>query len=186
MPTQDNSGTVQNKVAPSLIDYCGGWNLQATNPSSTWYTNQANGDWDNYSSPPGVHDVNANPQFVASNRGMAGYWTSGLGNTTTGTSTGDAQQAFNYIAAAPATRIPAFLAWTRAGFRPQNTAYQAASYPGDPSMADAAGNAWPGGAPGIGAMAVLPASGGASLFPQGMSSLRPTSLRTIDIYRYLD
>lgn len=44
------------------------------------------------------------------------------------------------------------LAWVRAGWRPKNASLKAASYPGDTSTADAAGNPWPGGAPGIGAM----------------------------------
>lgn len=186
MPTSDGSGTVQDKAAPALIDYCGGWNLQATYPANSWYLNQASGDWDSFSATPGVHDVTANPQFVAGNRGMATYWTAGLGNTTTGSSAGDAQQACNYIAVAPTMRMPAFLAWCRAGFRPADSAYQAASYPGDPSIADAAGNSWTGGAPGIGAMAVQPTTGETGFLWQAMSAMRPTSLRTIDLYRYLD
>jgi hypothetical protein len=69
------------------------------------------------------------------------------------------------------------------GFQPTNTAFQAASYSGDPSTADASGNAWPGGVPGIGAMAV---SSAASFFSRGLSFLRPTSSPTAVPLGYLN
>ncbi len=51
------------------------------------------------------------------------------------------------------SNLTSMMQWVRSGFAPKNTALQNASYSGDPSTADANGNAWPGGGPGIGAMA---------------------------------
>jgi hypothetical protein len=94
--------------------------------------------------------TSVNPSFVDSTRGIATW-----GGTAAGGSVATVAGALATLAANPALigqATTGLLAWVRAGFRPKNSALKAASYPGDSSTTDAAGNSWPGGSPGIGAM----------------------------------
>lgn len=111
----------------------------------------------------GTGDLTGNPVFVDSTRNLKTWGTTqGADGTVAGAV---AKLASNPALIGQATT--GLLAWVRAGFAPTNVAFQAASYPGDTSTADAAGTAWPGGAPGIGAVAYTSgtpsASGGAAL-----------------------
>ena len=96
----------------------------------------------------GNGDITANPQFVDSTRSLA-TWSSQHGGSGTYAS-GAALIAANTTLIGQATT--GLLAWVKAGFEVQNVSYVNASYSGDPSTSDAAGNAWPGGGPGLGAM----------------------------------
>ena len=105
-------------------------------------------------------DVTADPTFVDSARNVAKW-----GQTLHGTD-GTHVTAAAYLAAnvASSTGLMAeLLGYVRAGLAPRNAAFRAASYAGDTLATDAAGNAWPGGAPGIGAMGVAPASGSSAV-----------------------
>lgn len=153
------SGGTQDVVSPTSADYNASWNIHVENPSTysgNTYTYAGRGYQGNYSATPGANDLaDQDPQFVDSSRNIATWYTVARGQTTTGSYTGDAAAAVAYLAADP-SRIgqagTGLLAWVRAGFAPKNAALKAASYPSDPSTTDAAGNAWPGGSPGIGAM----------------------------------
>jgi hypothetical protein len=144
-------------VSPTNADYNGSYLLHTETPSpGTSFTDTGRGYNANFSAVPGAHDVDGtNPLFVDSTRCVSQWWIQTQGGATSGNLLTDTNAAIAYIATNPATYIPACLAWIKAGYRPQATAYQAASYPGDTSTTDAAGNAWPGGAPGIGAMGYL-------------------------------
>lgn len=167
-----STGLVTDLGSPSSMDYNCSYNLRMTYPSATWYTNQGNGYASAWSATPGAHDqVNVNPQFVDPGRNMGKWWRS-LGNTTGGSDAADATSALGQLALlntsaySPQYTVAALLGYVRAGYAPTNPALRAASYPGDASAADAAGNPWPGGAPGIGAMAYQStAAGGAALLP---------------------
>jgi hypothetical protein len=104
----------------------------------------------------GQHDVNnQNPGFVNSAANF-GSWVLAQGQAlSTDSYATKCTKGIAYLSANPAV-VPAMLAWVRSGFAPTNSVYEAASYPGDTSSADASGNSWPGGAPGIGAMAWQP------------------------------
>ncbi len=97
----------------------------------------------------GTGDVSGDPGFVDSTRDI-GSW-----GTTRGAD-GTAAGALALLAANPALlgqSTTGLLAWVRAGFRPTNTAFKAVSYPGDTATVDAAGNAWTGASPDLGAIA---------------------------------
>jgi hypothetical protein len=143
---QAGNGT-QNLLPPSVCDYNAGYQLAAGTG-----TNAGNGYQGNYSATPGTHDLtlSAGPGFADSTRSLA-TWSSLQGGAGTDAS------ALSLLQANPALITQAttgLLPWIRAGFTPTNPSLMAASYPGDPSTSDAAGNPWPGGSPGLGAMAV--------------------------------
>lgn len=143
---------------PSNLDYNSLYNGINATPDAYW-SSSGQGYSYNAGSVPGTHDLDytagthgntagQNPQFVDTTRSFASWGVIQLGGTPTAT------QILNWMFTNNLSiQIPALLAWVRAGFVVQNAAYQAASYSGDASTVDANGNAWPGGAPGIGAMA---------------------------------
>jgi len=140
-------GGTQNQVAPTACDYNGSWNVNNSTPAPASYnfTNSGNGYGLYETAVPGTHDLaDQNPQFVNSAANLTAW----------GATVGQGSQAATlaYLAANP-SQIINMIQWIRAGFRPRNRALLGASYPGDPSTSDAAGNPWPGGSPGIGAMA---------------------------------
>lgn len=147
------SGGTQDVVSPTNADYNGGWNINLANPSA-WpantYTHAGLGYQGNFSALPGAHDVGgtsgANPNFVDRTRNLLA-WDTARGGV------GTVASAKARLATNPTVNIADLLAYVRAGFRPTNTAYKGASYPGDASTTDAAGNTWPGATPDIGAMA---------------------------------
>ena len=143
-----DGSAVADIMPPSATDYNARYKLNSKANVAN-FTNAANGYNSKWSVTPGAHDVSLDgsggPQFVDGTRDFAAW------GTTQGQGTAAATR--DYVAGDPATRIPALLAYVRGGFAPQNSALQAASYPGDASTADANGTAWPGGAPGIGAVA---------------------------------
>jgi hypothetical protein len=166
------TGGTSNVVSPTNADYNGSYNLHtgASTFSGNTYTYAGNGYQANFTATPGAHDLtDQNPNFVDITRNLAAW-----GGTAAGGSTATVAGALATIAANPALigqATTGLLAWVRAGFRPTNSALQAASYPSDPSTTDAAGNSWPGGSPGIGAMAYL--ASGASFTALGSSVCRP-------------
>ncbi len=102
----------------------------------------------------GTGDIVGDPQFVDSTR-ILETWDTMQGGP------GTAADALAKIAANTALIAQAttgVLAWIRAGWAPTNSAYQNASYPADSSTVDAAGTSWPGGGPGIGAIAYVAAA----------------------------
>ena len=101
----------------------------------------------------GPHDFAGDPELVDTfvGRNMIKYVNVVHGQAATFAA------AMAYLQANPSL-IPSMIRWVRAGYAPTNAAYQAASYPGDPSTADANGYSWPGGAPGIGPMAYYSSS----------------------------
>jgi len=105
------------------------------------------------------------PAFVNASANLASW-----GGTTAGGGTATATAALATIQTNTALVKQAstgLLAYIRSAFKPTNAVLQAASYAGDSSPVDANGGTWPGGAPGIGAMAVYaaaaPKAGGATL-----------------------
>jgi hypothetical protein len=142
------TGSATDYCSAANADYNAGWNHSAGTSGNGYSLFLSSGT-------PGTHDVSGNPSFVDSTRNI-GSWAVSVGQALSGdTYATKVTKAVAYLSTSPTTLIPALMSWVRAGFRPQNSAYQAASYPGDASTADAAGNAWPGGSPGIGAMALL-------------------------------
>jgi PKD repeat protein len=96
---------------------------------------------------PGAGDLaNTNPDFFDSTRSLATWDSRVMGGP------GTAADAMSLLQANPTLVTSSLLPWIRAGYAPTNPALENASYSGDPSTADANGNAWPGGGPGIGAM----------------------------------
>ena len=163
------SGGTSNVVSPTNADYNASWNIQTTPASGNTYTYAGNGYQGNFTATPGAHDLaDQSPAFIDSTRSL----------TTWGAADGYGSLALTlaYLATSPAALIPAMMAWVRAGFVPTNTALQAASYPGDSSSTDANGNAWPGGAPGIGALGY---SSPATLTPPVLT-MRPRVVRFYD------
>ncbi len=148
-------------VSPSNADYNGGWNLNLSTPftaagnPATGFSNSGNGYATKQSSVPGTHDLaDTNPLFVDSTRNLAAW-----GGTPTGGGVATNAGALAALQANPALVGQAgtgLLQWVRAGFAPHSSVYEAASYPGDTSTADANGGTWPGGSPGVGAMAWQP------------------------------
>ncbi len=79
----NNNGEV-DVCHPANCDYNNGWNVQtgggvANNGDKL--TGAANGYWDNFSSPPGVHDLAVNPMFVDATRNTATFDSAYLQNT---------------------------------------------------------------------------------------------------------
>ncbi len=96
----------------------------------------------------GTGDIVGDPRFVDKTRNLE-TWAAKHGGSATSAS------ALSLIQASPSLIASSLIPWVRAGWRPRNAAYRAASYPGDASTTDAAGNSWPGAKAGIGAMAFL-------------------------------
>jgi hypothetical protein len=108
----------------------------------------------------GTGDITADPGFVDPWRNIA-TWAVTLGYS--GTNDQLLTFACEYISADCSligTRLAALQAYVRAGVRPTNLAYKAASYTTDPSTTDADGNAWAGAYPDVGAMAWIAGSSG--------------------------
>lgn len=141
-----------DQMAPTAADYNGSWNVPLAIPyPSSPVTGGFTGRGYNtvQSAVPGAHDLaDTDPHFVDSTRNLANW----------GLTIGQASQSATlaYLAANP-SQVINMIRWIRAGFVPQNAVYSNYSYPGDPSTADANGNAWPGSGPGVGAMAWLSA-----------------------------
>ncbi len=66
----NNPLPVTNICLPSSCDYNTGFGHTATNPAATRYRNQAKGYLAKFTSAPGVHDVDADPQFVDYKRSL--------------------------------------------------------------------------------------------------------------------
>lgn len=144
-------------VSPSNANYNAGYNLQSAVPwPSSGYTNDGNGYKANFSATPGANDINGtNPNFVDSTRCVHQWWIQTQGGTGTGNVFNDTKSAIAYIASDPSTRIAACIAWIRAGYRPQASAYSSVTGTMDTAQGyttDAAGNSLGGT---IGAMAYL-------------------------------
>jgi len=135
-------------VSASNATNNGGYNL-ATGPDGVGYSGVFS------TGTPGAGDVHANPNFVDPTRNFP-TWAISQGSTGS-TITDQITDGLAYVHNDP-TLIAGLMSWVRAGFRPTNASFSAASYSGDASTADAAWNTWPGGAPGIGAMAYQAAS----------------------------
>jgi hypothetical protein len=103
----------------------------------------------------GTHDVTGqNPIFYDSTRSFL-TWCRFVQGHNSGTVDTDVAAGMADLIANPSllgATPNGLLYWVRQGYCPTNTAFEAASYPGDSMMTDANGNAWPGGSPGIGAM----------------------------------
>jgi PKD repeat protein len=119
---------------------------------------------------PGVGDLaNVDPQFYDPTRNLATWDSVVMGGP------GTAAHAETLLQATPTLVKSSLLPWVRTGYAPTNAALKNASYPGDSSTADANGNAWPGGGPGIGAMgwigAVVPPAPSQSSVPAAPAAL---------------
>lgn len=128
-----NSGSGASTDLITTADYNGSWKLTA--PSATmnatisttpagWYTNQQKGYAAKFSYVPGVHDVEANPNFIDSSRNVAKWAQVQYGAD--GTYAG----ALAVIKADVYTRLPLLLDYVRKGFAPQNTAFKNAGHDG--------------------------------------------------------
>lgn len=108
---------------------------------------------------PGANDLtNTDPTFFDTTRTLA-TWDTHVGGP------GTAADALSRLQTAPSLVKSSLLPFVRAGYAPTNAVLEAASYPDDPSTTDAAGNAWPGAGPGIGAIGLAGSpisSGGAT------------------------
>ncbi len=97
---------------------------------------------------PDATDVKAaNPNFYDTTRTLA-KWDATQGGP------GTAAHAMTLIQATLSLITSSLIPYVQAGYRPTNTALQAASYSGDPSTTDAAGRTWQHGAPDIGAISL--------------------------------
>jgi hypothetical protein len=115
---------------------------------------------------PGFGDLaNVDPQFYDSTRNLATWDSVVMGGP------GTAAHAKTLLQATPTLVKSSLLPWVRAGYAPKNAALRGASYSGDTSTTDAAGNAWPGGTPGIGAMGVVSTSSSSSSPVPGLAML---------------
>ena len=111
-----------------------------------------------------------NPTFVDNRMRDLALWDASLGGS--GGDNSAWQRLLGTANSSLGTVISAAVTWLKAGYSPTNSAFRAASYPADASTADANGNAWPGGSPGIGAMGVY--TGG---IPGGIPLLFPMHSR---------
>ncbi len=119
----------------------------------------------------GTGDKSGDPAFVDPTRGLATW-----GGTAAGGSVATVAGAVATLAANPALIMQAttgLIPWVRAGYVPTNPVFQACSYPGDASTTDAAGNAWSGGSPGLGAMTVPVSAAAAGI--RGVASITDAS-----------
>lgn len=152
-----NSPLIVDVIPAANVKCNGNFNEKAV-PAGT-YTAQSCTCQDGtmYSTPmsgataPGAGDVSGDPQFVDATRNLQG-WSTYKGGA------GTIADALTRLQADPSLTKTDLIPWVRAGYRPTNVALKAASYAGDASTTDAAGNAWPGAGPDIGAMAYVAAS----------------------------
>lgn len=175
------TGAVADAVAAANCGY-NAYSNATTQPANYWtVTHVVSGattcsDGTPYESPmtgatqPGGHDINygtiasattQGPKFVAPTRWL-GAWAVHKGYTASGTPSVQVAAALAALQGNTAL-IADLVGWVQAGFVPQDSGLENASYPGDPSTADAAGTPWPGGGPGIGAMAFAANTGGGGL-----------------------
>ena len=153
------NGVTSDICSPANADFNWGWNLNQTTTETT-FTHSGNGYLSNQSSAPVQHDVDVlagqtcalNPQFVNQGANFA-KWGQSVGQSGTYPSATLWNNTTAYLQTNLTTRIPQLIAYVRAGNRPTNSAGNNASFPSDPSTTDAAGNVWPDGGPGVGAMA---------------------------------
>ncbi len=150
------SGTCKYNAGVSSATVVGYANLEVTN--ATAFAAQGGGAG-NTQIQSGF-DLTANPNFVDTSLRNVAKW-----NNVTQGGAATYAAAIATLQANPGL-LAGMLTWVRAGYAPTNVLLNAASYSGDGSTADANGNAWPGGAPGVGPMAYQAASssvGGAAL-----------------------
>ena len=123
---RDVAGSVADICSPSNADYNCGWNL-GTGSDLKGY-NAASGTM--FSSAPGAHDVDGDPQFVDHTRSIA-TWDSSLGGPGT-VANALAELAKKNDAAGYNTsyNIPALLTYLRGGFAPTAVALQGAGHDG--------------------------------------------------------
>jgi hypothetical protein len=124
-------GTVANDVVTnsggnSSADY-NGWIGLATTPAATYSAPNDKGNGTIYHLPlsvtPGTHDINADPQFVASSRNLAA-WDAYKGGS--GTIAG----ALARIKADPTLTKTDLIPWVQAGFAPTNAAFNSTAHDG--------------------------------------------------------
>lgn len=122
------TGVNADVVADGAADYNAGFGLIAGTLGKGYSYTKSGG-----AAPPGVHDlVGVDPQYADPTRRLA-KWDLSLGGPGTNAS------ALARIAADP-TLGDVARKWVMAGFRPTNPAYRQATYPGDLTTTDAAGN----------------------------------------------
>lgn len=83
--------------APANCDYNTGWGHTLTNAAQTQYTNQGKGYAGKFSSTPGVHDVDVNPQFVDYQRNLELFDSKYLGNSPTTWSSGTTYNVGDFV-----------------------------------------------------------------------------------------
>lgn len=114
--------TSQDLLTPSLTDYNAGYQTVATSGVAN-FVNEGRGYAGKFSSTPGVHDVDGqNPNFVNGSASLT-TWAVTQGGSTEA-------DALTYIKAAPATKVPALLAYLAAAYSPTNTALKATAHDG--------------------------------------------------------
>ncbi len=170
-PSTANTSVLYDKTTNNAIDAFTTAGYNGFQPPVTSYNNIIAGNtvslpgyraakWTSYSNigdgtgpnANPTNDVTGDPQFVDKTRDILAWGASPQGaNLTTPT----ILQVLDFIGANPLTYVPAMMQWVRNGFRPQNSSFAGASYPGDASTLDANGQAWPGGLPTLGAMSIL-------------------------------
>jgi hypothetical protein len=138
-------GSTQDVISANAADYNCGYGFKATSFGGKGYQI-------NCSVAPGAHDVDADPQFVDRWRNFA-KWAVTRGSTGAHVVT-QVADGLGYLKADPSLIASSLVPYVRAGFRPQNSALNHASYPTDAATTDADGNAYSG-VPDIGAMAVV-------------------------------
>lgn len=149
--SHQTSGGTADVCSPANANYNAKYHVDVEPVAGTTYQygggsvpSDHHGYQGNFSSVPGANDLaDTDPQFVASTRNMTA-WGATVGQSTFA-------DTLTYIAADPTNRIPAMMAWVRAGFVPQNTALNT-TFGGDSSSADANGTSWTSGTRWIGAM----------------------------------
>ena len=134
----NTAGDTQNEVTPANADYNGSYNGYTDKPS-TWpsntYTFAGNGYQNNFTAYCGAHDLaDQDPQFVDNTRNLS-TWSTHKGGP------GTNADATARLAANPALIAGDLMPWVWGGFVPQNIALKSATYPGDTTTLDAAGNA---------------------------------------------
>jgi hypothetical protein len=132
------SGGNSNVVTPTSADYNGSYNGYTDKPS-TWpsnsYTFAGNGYQLNFTAYPGAHDLaDQDPQFVDRTRNLSA-WSTHKGGP------GTNADALARLKADPSLIAGDLMPWVWGGFVPSNIALKSATYPGDTTTLDAAGNA---------------------------------------------
>lgn len=123
---RDAAGSVSDICSPSNADYNCGWNLATGSDLKGYHASSGT----MFSTAPGAHDVDGNPQFVDSSRSIASWDTSLGGAGTVANALAELAKKNDAAGYNSNYNIPALLTYLRGGFAPTNVALQNAGHDG--------------------------------------------------------